>query len=320
MKPTFTYGFEIEGIFTKKFLTELEKEINKPRNKYKITDYDFKEDGSVNCDEDALAGSDGEITELNLGVFKSLESMLKALRIFKDGKNYFQNETCGLHIHIKPYNVELRGKLASYKFIMKLQAWAKKNLCACTSKRLNNTGHNYCKPYSKSFKEMKDYFKTGEKYVAIRNHPSGTYEFRFFSACPHRVENVKKFFNYFLAEVKKLKFSQKKVFKIEDEGKKEREYNYKTEGVKKDLEIKLPLYLPIGEIKTLTALKEIQDKREREKKAEEMYRKQQEELRRERAMVRALNGNNLMGEPLVSDEEILETLRRTWATNYNNND
>jgi len=45
-----------------------------------------------------------------------------------------------------------------------------------------------------------------EKYKFMRNHKHyGTYEFRFFSPCEHKIENIEKFLNYFFTELDKEK-------------------------------------------------------------------------------------------------------------------
>lgn len=196
----FTFGFELEGIFSNGLIEEL----------YDDSSLDFcaKDDGSVSVSNtkglDLAYDSEGELVrEVNLGIFKSLEGLLAYLKMFENGENYQSNDSCGLHIHIKPKSDELRAKIFDRKFIVKLERYAEL-LCPETRARIVDEQKSYyCKCHYSARGLLQDY-RNRTKYLFLRNHPSGTLEFRFFSACEHKLLNVKRFFDYFFEELNKM--------------------------------------------------------------------------------------------------------------------
>ena len=195
----FSYGFEIEGVFTLKLIKSLEKYGDGFR---------LRSDGSVRWNsiidkydlgEEIRNLTDDGNEEVNLGIFKSQKELLKALKLFEDGKNYFQNESCGLHLHVYPLLQPAREIFWGYKFIKRIQNFAYSELCECVKKRKTNT---YCKPYT-TFKNTLNEYQRQEKYAFVRNHPQKTLEFRFLAPCEHKVENVKKFLEFMRQEMTK---------------------------------------------------------------------------------------------------------------------
>ena len=196
-----TYGFEIEGVFGETLPRLLKKK--------KVT-YTESGDGSVRQNnivkkyglktKNILA--DGE-AEIKAGVFDNLKQMETALALFENGKNYWADTSCGLHIHIKgKEGTDQFGALFwDLVFIRKLENFAYANLCQCVKDRKNN---QYCQPY-KTFEKFYQDYCDHEKYRFVRKHPQGTMEFRFFSPCEHKEENVKKFFAYMFAELENQK-------------------------------------------------------------------------------------------------------------------
>lgn len=187
MKTEWSLGFEIEGIFSDIY-------TNLKKSGYNVS---RKEDGSVH-DLDIMRkygiGStsiDG-YTEYNVGVFKDIDEMIKTLKEFKNGKNYFMDESCGLHLHIKPSNEKIKELFWDLDFVEKLERYAFTSLCKCQAKRKEN---RFCMTY-RDLDHFIEEVKYQEKYRFVRNHPSGTLEFRFFSPCEHKSENMKKFLNY----------------------------------------------------------------------------------------------------------------------------
>lgn len=203
-KNLFTYGVEVEGLFTTKALKELGKK----------TRLDKKTDGSVHGDRifDRIplitqAEIAKGITEINTDIFTKQDKMLEAIALLKNGDNYFCDNSCGLHLHIKPkldYGY-LRDKIEDYRFIKKLEKFGF-GLCEHLKAR---RGNYYCETY-KGIERTRVDLAYGEKYRFVRNHKEyGTYEFRFFAPCEHKVENIKKFLSYFFAELDKEKRAKK---------------------------------------------------------------------------------------------------------------
>lgn len=209
LKKNFTYGFEIEGRFDEKLCRRIKREFG----------INCKDDGSVNVDmrED---DDNWEGEEFALGVFQSFDKMIRILKWFKNDENYYENYTCGIHVHIKPkekkINNLLRCMIGDYDFIQNLQNFAKKNLCKETKKRLKTS--SYCYPYG-SFTTTLREWRGKKKYAFIGNHPLGTFEFRFFSTCKHKIKNIKTFFNYFFAELAKVKAKKREELDVKIEKK-----------------------------------------------------------------------------------------------------
>lgn len=218
MKMPLTFGFELEGLFYSDVIGELERCID---------DVVVKTDGSVRyqsivsryadsikvnkvCWED----EDYPNTEIAVGVFNSADNLLNALSKLKNGENYFSDSSCGLHLHVGVVrNTELRARMKSYGFIKKLQEFAGKNLCThVKNERLK--GNTFCRTYDK-IEGMASDFRCAEKYRFVRNHPQGTLEFRFLSACEHKQENVKKFIDEFMRLLAKRKTEVKTKIKLD---------------------------------------------------------------------------------------------------------
>jgi hypothetical protein len=199
----FTYGVEIEGLFTKQLLKDLSKKTKVHKT----------QDGSVNYrdiltkvkERKELAGERYEnelFTEINVGVFKTKENLLKTLDLIKANKNYFFDNSCGLHLHIKPKNDngDLRKKIESFELLKKLQKYVFTELCQCLKQRENN---HYCQSYKKVENTRYD-LAFSEKYRFMRNHNDyETYEFRFLTPCDHKTENIKRFLTYLFTELEK---------------------------------------------------------------------------------------------------------------------
>ena len=211
-----TFGFEIEGMFAKKLIRNFDRN-NRGR---------FKEDGSVNlrCDEvddfvdkyDLMADDlQFSYQEFESKIFKDYEEMLKVMNKFTP-PNFLYNSSCGLHLHIgntKLKNHIWQGLFNNWKLITELQNWAKDKLCDCQTRRLAN-GNSYCRLYPTKKKLIND-FNHLEKYNFMAFHPLGTLEFRFFSPCEHKVENVKKLTEKILNYIIETKPIIKKNSKLE---------------------------------------------------------------------------------------------------------
>jgi hypothetical protein len=174
-----TYGFEIEGVFTKELIDELliyssQENIN----------VNTKGDGSVNwsglsrqCIE-ITANAPHNSTELNIGIFNSRKKMLDCLDMFRNGKNYFCDNSCGLHIHLGLKNSVSGDKLAnytSYKAVHELQKACSEN--EILKARLSN---HFCKQFGR-FDAFQKEWVCSSKYRIINNHYQGTIEMRVFS-------------------------------------------------------------------------------------------------------------------------------------------
>ena len=215
----FTYGFELEGIFTSEIVEKLRAEMRKiPLAVHSIS---LKTDGSVNRsplietaraeEYHTFAETDsGSISsEINIGVFNSVTDMLSIMKLFKNGINYWSDSRCGLHIHIKPKRkLFLKGLIFDSKFINSLYKKAEMELCF--EIRTDRMSNSYCNRAKTFKKKLRDY-KSREKYSFMGNHYSGTTEFRFFSACQHKVENAKQFFEHFFSEINKIKLKSKNI-------------------------------------------------------------------------------------------------------------
>lgn len=238
----FRFGFEIEGLFYCSLVNELQRIADK-----KGYDLECKNDSSVDVYPDGRKDEaekwgiykDERRDEIAIGIFRNFNEMIKALKLFENGKNYLENKSCGLHIHLSTKNNELKNRVADYQFIKKLQKWAEENLCERVKERLVGDYTTYCKCYT-SFKETYRRWKYQEKYRFLCNHSQGTFEFRFFSPCEHKVVNVKKFFTYFFDELKKMGNGKGKIIKLEDN---KQQYNFvenfKLEKDKMTMKIKI---------------------------------------------------------------------------------
>jgi hypothetical protein len=221
-QKNFSYGFELEGIFTSELQEKLRKIVRD-----KNLDIDWKTDGSVNSyglintyrieNPGNLAKDDNGNTasEVNIGIFKSADDLFDVLQVFENNKNYFSDNSCGLHLHLKPVasKAYLKGVMFDNKFINKLQTFARLEMCPeIRTERLTN---HYCAPVL-SFTKKLQYYKRKTKYAFMGNHPQGTTEFRFLSTCEHKSENVRKFVDYFLQEINQIKPKSKRITLAED--------------------------------------------------------------------------------------------------------
>lgn len=199
MNYSFSYGLEVEGVFKHSLLDKLGK-----------FGLDCKSDSSVSVEVPSKwlennDSADEEISEISVGVFDSLARVIRVLGMIDsdyDSGNYRYNHTCGLHFHIRPTGKDaelVRSLIEDEKLIKKLQAFGFDELCEHLKTR-EETG--YCYAYENRY--LRDDWRFQEKYRFMRNHPQGTYEFRFFSPCEHKAENIKRFMDFFLKELKKL--------------------------------------------------------------------------------------------------------------------
>ena len=208
----FTYGFEIEGVFATKLWDKIE---DLPLQS------ELKGDGSVHYGEiihtnglpiDTITS--GHEVEINVGIFTNIATLGRTLRLFENGKNYWNDDSCGLHLHVKPKRAHKDAEEVfwSLKTIKALQTFAFKELCPCVAKRKNGY---FCRNYSAKFINFFTDWQDREKYRFARRHPSGTIEFRFLAPCEHKADNVKKFLTYMTELLSKQKHSIKKVFTLE---------------------------------------------------------------------------------------------------------
>ena len=201
LENKFTYGFEIEGLFSRKLRDSLSMQLSERNFRLEIHG-----DSSVNIDKDAgdenISYSDGQ--EFTLGIFPYFGDVLKFLDLFKS-PDYEFNRSCGLHVHIMPKALELglRELTADIGLIKASQKWAFENLC--NHIKHERKGSDYCRNYPVAIQNFSLQWRRSSKYHFVRNHPLGTFEFRFFSACTHKVDNVKKFFSFFFDELSKIK-------------------------------------------------------------------------------------------------------------------
>lgn len=205
----FTFGLEVEGLFSESFLDSCEKYVS-----------ERKEDGSVRvshiCDENNLENvdiaysryndcdddcddyreSENYCSEISSKVLskEDLFAFLKKLKkAVKDG--WWFDKSCGIHLHFKSKDKMFRD-YKTYNFINKAQNYAKKKY-----KKLVDTGRlggnsQWSKCYGE-YSNWKDAFNTGDKYRFIRNHYHyGTLEARFFSPLTNFYEEITDFVNF----------------------------------------------------------------------------------------------------------------------------
>ena len=218
-----TFGFEIEGIFIKELKNTLgsgwvyktDGSVN-IKSSEPIKLFEFNKISpinvfmSYNAVNNFITDSSGDLkTEINSPVFKNLKVLLKNLAVFKFNKNYFSNKSCGIHIHIGFNDDKLKKlDLSDFAVIKDLQDYAVNNLCPHIKDRI--VSNHFCKPYNTDkFNYSYNDFKNREKYSFMGNHSSGTFEFRFFSACEHKDENAELFFNYLNKRLKNYVFKAK---------------------------------------------------------------------------------------------------------------
>lgn len=209
-----TYGFELEGVFSNDLVKKLDN-----------TDLtvDVKDDGSIsygrivekfNLADDDITSEDE--VEISMGIFPNYIKLLKALALFENGKNYWQDDKCGLHLHVKPKRSykEMEELFWDLKFIKELEKFAFSELCPCVKKRDNNS---YCYRYGNFAKFYNDYTYK-EKYRFARRHDDyDTIEFRFLAPCEHKVDNVKKFLDFMFKGLGQQKHSKTAILTIRDE-------------------------------------------------------------------------------------------------------
>lgn len=213
MLDNFTYGFELEGVFSNALLSHTNID-------------DYKHDGSVDIrylliPREKLIESDrGYLyTEYASPIFLSLPDMLEHLRLFyvnflTPDAVYENNDSCGLHIHIKE-NTATRSQQANIfttKHLTAIRQWTLDNMGEKQKRRLDS--NRYCRPYSTAAKNTLYNVKNQDKYRIVRNHPSGTAEFRLFSPelenTPDIIEQFFKFLHTdILLDEPKLTYSVK---------------------------------------------------------------------------------------------------------------
>lgn len=167
--------------------------------------------------------------EYSSNIFKTFDSCLKALELFKTDETYVYNETCGLHFHIgmktKSKFTQLYSAATDFDFMRQLYKSASK-WCPHQAARLNRDGHFYAF-WGDRFGLISD-MKRGEKYRFVRFHPEyQTLEFRFLCPCEDKIANVKSlleevtmylgkddhFRQYAMAEVDAIKRADIKISK-----------------------------------------------------------------------------------------------------------
>ena len=208
---SFTYGIECEGIFGNGLIDMIEDEGS----------FDLKYDSSVRYnnirDKFNLKSediTDDQHTEVNLGVYTNSLMLLKALKMFKNGENYWTDKSCGLHLHIKPKRrfKDITDIFWDYKLIKKLEKYAFSELCEHVQARKLE---HFCHKYGGFDSFLYDY-RTSEKYRFVHRHEQGTWEFRFFAPCEHKLDNMKKFLKYFYKEINKQKNKMKFKMYLDD--------------------------------------------------------------------------------------------------------
>lgn len=206
MKPVLTFGFELEGVCEKEFWSELQGYGN------------FTHDGSVRSYELGRGKEKVEMQQIDYCEFRSKvftdsDKLLLLLDRFKNDKNYFSNKSCGLHLHIGSRNSEYRAYLVSllrsYRILTNLQNRARE---LCHHIKRERTRCEYCQFFPRSLSDMFEGLQSSSKYHFVNFHEQGTLEFRFFSACQHKVKNVADFLDTFLHEIGKPQVFRQAVY------------------------------------------------------------------------------------------------------------
>ncbi len=190
---SFSYGVEIEGVFSNTLIKNLKSKI----------EVKTKTDGSVQDDriiaKYKLSSDDivDNCQEINMGIFKKQSALMEVLTMVESQKLHFWDRSCGLHLHIKPKKDIglIYDKIIDFAFLQNVENFAYENLCTHIKRRKSNT---YCLPYKDLCKTVED-FQESEKYRFVRLHSNyKTMEFRFFTPCEHKCENIKTFLDYFI--------------------------------------------------------------------------------------------------------------------------
>lgn len=183
-----TFGFELEGRFALNFNPGVRESLSDGSQ--------WHYDGSVCINSSDLPVSVLSFEEYCSPVFKKETHLMARLARFKNDKNYFMDDTCGLHLHIGASSKNqkiLQNLCASYDFLTAFYDLAL-TFCPCQKARLKNK-NNYCLNYEKY--NFIGELKNKEKYRFCRWHPQGTLEFRFLSPCVHKIENTEKTIAFF---------------------------------------------------------------------------------------------------------------------------
>lgn len=162
-------------------------------------------------------------------IFDDFSEMVKMLKLFKNNDNYVSNQTCGLHLHVgvkekvlgseivtksvlqyddlggvreglRQETVQIKTKYWK-KLYQTVQNWQLQNYlykealndyCDCQKLRLT-TNDRYCKVYPTRSDMVNASYGSNIKYSFMNFHRGyNTLEFRFFSPCQHKAENVYK--------------------------------------------------------------------------------------------------------------------------------
>lgn len=155
--------------------------------------------GRVWFRDDGYIGDVYIATEYASAVFSDLGLVLDDLARF-DNETHLYNESCGLHFHIGTRSGRDQKKLWSLvgnmEFLKSLHELAL-TFCKCQKQRLENTTR-FCE-FFETPENLIAEFQKSEKYRFVRFHQEyGTLEFRFFTPCKHKIENVQKLVNAIL--------------------------------------------------------------------------------------------------------------------------
>lgn len=190
-----TYGFELEGIYRKTLIRDLENNSLGS----------FGSDGSIsrfklNSDlpesvREFYSVDDMEV-EFRSKVFRNHKAVIETLEMFTDA-NYHWDSDCGLHLHLCGVNSYIKQQLynvmCNWDMVKKIQKFAQEKMCQCQKSRINKS--RYCKPYVTKKQLLDNFQRSNDKY-RFMYYRRETLEFRFFSTCEHKVENVKKFLEF----------------------------------------------------------------------------------------------------------------------------
>lgn len=149
--------------------------------------------------DDDYQGNYNNATEYASAVFSDLGLALDDLARF-NAETHLYNESCGLHFHVGTRSGRDQKKLwalvGNMEFLKSLHELAL-TFCKCQKQRLENTTR-FCEFYETPENLIAE-FQNSEKYRFVRFHKDyDTLEFRFFTPCKHKVENVQKLVNAIL--------------------------------------------------------------------------------------------------------------------------